>query len=58
MESITLFKDKRILLGVTGSCAAYKAVDRASKLTQVGVLVDVIMTDAAQKSYCRSRFRR
>ncbi|MBN1565204.1 MAG: bifunctional phosphopantothenoylcysteine decarboxylase/phosphopantothenate--cysteine ligase CoaBC [Anaerolineae bacterium] len=49
MEPITLFKDKRILLGVTGSIAAYKAVDLASKLTQVGALVDVIMTDAAQR---------
>ncbi len=49
MELITLLKHKRILLGVTGSIAAYKVVDLASKLTQAGALVDVIMTDAAQK---------
>lgn len=38
---------KNILLGVTGSIAAYKAADLASKLTQAGALVDVILTLAA-----------
>ncbi len=38
---------KRILLGVTGSIACYKAADLASKLTQAGALVDVILTKAA-----------
>ncbi|MBN1679224.1 MAG: bifunctional phosphopantothenoylcysteine decarboxylase/phosphopantothenate--cysteine ligase CoaBC [Anaerolineae bacterium] len=49
MEHITLLADKRIILGVTGSVAAYKAVDLASKLTQAGAQVDVIMTDAARQ---------
>lgn len=49
MASIPLFKDKKIILGVTGSIAVYKVVDLASKLTQAGALVDVVMTDAAQK---------
>jgi len=40
---------KNILLGVTGSIAAYKAADLASKLTQAGALVDVILTPAATK---------
>jgi phosphopantothenoylcysteine decarboxylase/phosphopantothenate--cysteine ligase len=44
---ITLLEDKRVVLGVTGSIAVYKAVDLASKLTQAGMLVDVIMTEAA-----------
>ncbi len=44
-----LFKDKRIILGVTGSIAAYKAADLASKLTQAGAQVDVILTAAAQQ---------
>lgn len=48
-EKITLLENKRIVLGVTGSIAAYKAVDFASKLTQAGAHVDVVMTDAAQK---------
>ena len=35
-------KDKTIVLGVTGSIAAYKAADLASKLAQAGALVDVV----------------
>ncbi len=46
---ITLLANKRILLAVTGSIASYKAVDLASKLTQAGALVDVLMTDAAHE---------
>ncbi len=38
---------KNILLGVSGSIAAYKAADLASKLTQAGALVDVILTPSA-----------
>ncbi len=49
LERIALLEDKRIVLGVTGSIAAYKAVDLASKLTQHGALVDVIMTESAQR---------
>ena len=36
-----------MVLGVTGSIAAYKAADIASKLVQAGALVDVVMTTAA-----------
>jgi phosphopantothenoylcysteine decarboxylase / phosphopantothenate---cysteine ligase len=46
---ITQLQNKRIVLGVTGSIAVYKAVDLASKLTQAGAQVDVIMTAAAQQ---------
>jgi phosphopantothenoylcysteine decarboxylase/phosphopantothenate--cysteine ligase len=46
---MTIFANKHILLGITGSIAAYKAADLASKLTQVGALVDVILTPAAEK---------
>lgn len=41
------FEQKNILLGVTGSIAAYKAADLASRLAQSGALVDVILTQAA-----------
>lgn len=41
--------NKRIVLGVTGSIAAYKAADLASKLTQSGAQVDAILTEAAEK---------
>ena len=46
---MSVLKDKRIILGVTGSIAAYKAAELASKLTQAGALVDVILTSTAQK---------
>jgi phosphopantothenoylcysteine decarboxylase/phosphopantothenate--cysteine ligase len=42
-------KGKHILLGVTGSIAAYKAVDLASRLTQAGAEVDVLLTEAATR---------
>ena len=57
MEPITLLKNKRILLGVTGSIACYKAVDLASKLTQAGAEVDVILTEAAQQFVTSLSFR-
>jgi phosphopantothenoylcysteine decarboxylase/phosphopantothenate--cysteine ligase len=41
------FEGKRILLGVSGSIAAYKSVDLASKLTQAGALVDVLLSHSA-----------
>lgn len=41
------FRNKHVLLGVSGSIAAYKAVDVASKLTQAGAEVDVLMTYSA-----------
>ena len=46
---ITPFHKKRLVLGVTGSIAAYKAADLASKLAQHGSLVDVILTQAGEK---------
>jgi phosphopantothenoylcysteine decarboxylase/phosphopantothenate--cysteine ligase len=46
---MSIFSGKHIILGVTGSIAAYKAADLASKLTQAGAQVDVILTESAQK---------
>ena len=46
---MSILSGKRILLGVTGSIAAFKAADLASKLTQSGSEVDVILTDAGEK---------
>src|SRR4026209_846880 len=46
---MSIFTNKRITLGVTGSIAAYKAADLASKLTQAAAQVDVILTGAAEK---------
>ena len=44
-----MLTDKIVVLGITGSIAAYKAAELASRLTQAGVRVDVIMTGSAQK---------
>ncbi len=52
-----MLRGKRIVLGVTGSIACYKAADIASKLTQAGALVDVILTDAAQHFVAPLTFR-
>lgn len=49
MEPIPLLHDKHILLGLTGSIAAYKAADLASKLTQAGAQVEAILTEAATR---------
>jgi phosphopantothenoylcysteine decarboxylase/phosphopantothenate--cysteine ligase len=46
---MTILSGKRILLGVSGSVAAYKSADLASKLTQAGAQVDVLLTPAAEK---------
>jgi phosphopantothenoylcysteine decarboxylase/phosphopantothenoylcysteine decarboxylase/phosphopantothenate--cysteine ligase len=40
---------KNIVLGVTGSIAAYKSAEIASLLTKAGISVHVVMTAAAQK---------
>lgn len=42
-------KDKAIVLGVSGSIAIHKVVDLASKLTQAGAQVDVVMTPDAME---------
>jgi phosphopantothenoylcysteine decarboxylase/phosphopantothenate--cysteine ligase len=44
---LRVLKDKNIVLGITGSIAAYKAVGLASRLVQAGAIVDVVMTEAA-----------
>jgi phosphopantothenoylcysteine decarboxylase/phosphopantothenate--cysteine ligase len=46
---MSVITNKHILLGITGSIAAYKAADLASRLTQAGAQVDVILTPAGEK---------
>ncbi len=48
---------KHVALGVTGSIACHKAVDLASKLTQAGALVDVIITGSAARFATPLAFR-
>lgn len=44
-----VLKNKKILLGVTGSIAAYKAADLTRRLTEAGAEMRVIMTEASTK---------
>jgi phosphopantothenoylcysteine decarboxylase / phosphopantothenate---cysteine ligase len=44
-----MLSDKNIILGITGGIAAYKGADLASKLTQEGAHVRVIMTKSARE---------
>lgn len=47
---MTLFlANKRILLGVTGSIAAYKSADLARRLREAGAVVRVVMTENAKR---------
>src|SRR3990172_8430466 len=48
-STIPVLANRRILLGVAGSIAAYKAADLASQLTQAGALVDAVLSEAAQR---------
>lgn len=41
--------DRRILLCVSGSIAAYKAAELASHLAQAGAVIDVVMTESASR---------
>ncbi|KAA1282872.1 MAG: bifunctional phosphopantothenoylcysteine decarboxylase/phosphopantothenate--cysteine ligase CoaBC [SAR202 cluster bacterium] len=50
-------QNKRIVLGVTGSIACYKAADLASKLVQSGALVDTVLTEAAREFVSELTFK-
>ncbi|GCE04600.1 bifunctional phosphopantothenoylcysteine decarboxylase/phosphopantothenate--cysteine ligase CoaBC [Dictyobacter aurantiacus] len=41
--------NRRIIVGICGGIASYKAVDLVSKLQQAGAIVDVIMTEHAEE---------
>ena len=46
---MSILQSARIVVGVTGGIAAYKAADLVSKLAQAGALVDVVMTARARE---------
>lgn len=48
---------KRILLGVTGGIAAYKAADLSRRLIERGAQVQVVMTDAAREFITPTTFQ-
>ncbi len=52
-----MLTNKTIVLGITGSIAAYKAADMASKLVQAGATVKVVMTKSAVEFISPVTFR-
>jgi len=52
-----MLNGKTIVLGITGSIAAYKAVDLASQFRQAGATVEVIMTPEAMEFITPLTFR-
>lgn len=48
-EGVNMWENKRVLLAVSGGIAVYKVCDLASKLTQKGANVKVVMTEHATK---------
>ena len=56
-DRVKMLAGKTIVLGVTGSIAAYKAAELASQLTQAGARVEVIMTEASTEFVSPLTFR-
>lgn len=54
---MSILEGKRILLGVSGSIAAYKAAEIASRLTQEGAQVITVLSPAAEKFITPLTFR-
>ncbi len=52
-----MLRDRTVVLGVTGSIAAYKAAEIASQLTQAGARVNVVMTEGATQFVSPLMFR-
>lgn len=52
-----MVRDKKILIGITGGIAAYKAADLVSALRKAGADVWVVMTDNARKFISPMTFR-
>jgi len=52
-----MLSNKTIVLGITGSIAAYKAAEIASQLTQTGAKVNVILTEEAVQFISPVTFR-
>ncbi len=52
-----MLRGRRVVLGVTGSIASYKAADLASRMTQAGAEVDIILTEAATRFVAPLTFR-
>ena len=54
---MAILADKRIVLGVSGSIAAYKAAELARNLALGGANVDVVLTAAARRFVGEATFQ-
>ena len=54
---VNILKGQHVVLGVTGSIASYKAAGLTSKLVQSGALVDVVLTENAERFLSPLTFR-
>jgi phosphopantothenoylcysteine decarboxylase/phosphopantothenate--cysteine ligase len=57
LNRMSVVAGKHIVLGVSGSIAAYKIAELARQLTLDGAVVDVIMTEAAQRFVSAATFQ-
>lgn len=57
VSAMSVLLDKRIVLGVSGSIAVYKAAELARSLTLHGAIVDVVMTEAAERFVGKATFQ-
>ena len=53
---LSMIKDKKILLGITGSIAAYKSILLLRGLVKAGAEVKVVMTPAARATHAGFAF--
>lgn len=49
MVEVAVLKGRRVVLGITGSIAAFKAAELASMLTQAGAELDAVLTASAER---------
>jgi phosphopantothenoylcysteine decarboxylase/phosphopantothenate--cysteine ligase len=49
LSKLTMLLNRRVIVGICGGIAAYKAVELVSCLQQAGALVDVIMSEHAEE---------
>lgn len=57
VPGMDVLSEKKIILGVCGSIAAYKVAELARNLTLAGARVDVILTEAAERFVGRATFQ-
>src|SRR5258708_13846949 len=50
-SNLAVLQNRRLILGICGGIASYKAIELTSRLQQAGALVDVIMSEHAEEFF-------